>query len=147
MLDQTVGRPMEILLVEDSLSDARLTTLALRGGNIAHRLTIVCDGEEAINFLYRRAIFARAPRPDLILLDLHLPKIDGHEVLDVVKADFDLRSIPVVVMTSSDDEADHLRCSLHNVDGYATKPVNLDKFLELVRQLKRFWHEDVILPV
>jgi len=146
MHDETVGRPMEILLVEDSLSDVRITMEAMHRGDIAHRLTIARTGEEAVDFLYRRGIFARAPHPDLILLDLRLPKMDGQEVLDVVKADYDLKEIPVVVMTFSTDEADRLRCQLHNVDAYVTKPVDLEKFLDLVRDLKRFWHEDVILP-
>ena len=146
MHSETVGRPMELLLVEDSLSDVRLTMMALRRGNIAHRLTIARTGEEAMEFLHRLGIFARAPRPDLILLDLRLPKMDGQEVLDAVKADFDLKDIPVVVMTMSCDEEDRVRCQLHNVDAYVTKPVDLEKFLDLVRKLKRFWHNDVILP-
>ncbi len=137
---------MEILLVEDNLSDVHLTMTALRRGNIAHRLMIARTGEEAIDYLYRRGIFARAPRADLILLDLRLPKMDGQEVLDVVKADFDLKDTPVVVMTMSRDEEDQVRCQLHNVDAYVTKPVDLEKFLDLVRDLKRFWHEDMILP-
>jgi CheY-like chemotaxis protein len=146
MDERTVGRPMELLLVEDSLSDVRLTMEALRRGNISHRLTIARTGEEAIEFLYRRGIFARAPRPDLILLDLRLPMMDGQEVLDVVKADFDLKDIPVVVMTMSDDEEDVVRCQLHNVDAYVAKPVDLKKFLNLVRELRHHWHKDMILP-
>ncbi len=146
MHDDTIGRPMEILLVEDNLMDVRITMAALRRGKIAHRLTIARTGEEAVEFLYRRGIFAQAPHPDLILLDLRLPRMDGQEVLDVVKADYDLKDIPVVVMTSSTDDADRLRCNLHNVDAYVTKPVDLEKFLDLVRDLKRFWHDDVILP-
>ena len=146
MHDKTVGKPMEILLVEDSLSDVGITATALDRGKFTHRLTIARTGEEAIDFLYRRGIFARAPRPDLILLDLRLPKMDGQEVLDVVKADLDLKDIPVVIMTMSHDEEDRARCQLHNVDAYVTKPVDLEKFLELVRKLKRFWHKDMILP-
>jgi len=146
MHGETVGRPMELLLVEDSLSDVHVTAMALRRANIAHRLMIARTGEEAIDFLYRRGIFAQAPRPDLILLDLRLPRMDGQEVLDMVKADFDLKDIPVVVMTMSRDEEDLVRCQLHNVDAYVTKPVDLEKFMDLVRELKRFWHEDMILP-
>ena len=137
---------MELLLVEDSLSDVRLTTMALRQGNIAHRLMIARTGEEAVDFLHRRGIFAQAPRPDLILLDLRLPKMDGQEVLDLVKADFDLKDIPVVIMTMSRDEEDLVRCQRLNVDAYVTKPVDLEKFLDLVRDLKHFWHEGMILP-
>jgi chemotaxis family two-component system response regulator Rcp1 len=144
--EQTVGRPMELLLVEDSLSDVRITMHALEQGNISHRLTIARTGEEALEFLNRRGIFARAPRPDLILLDLRLPKMDGQEVLDSVKADFDLKDIPVVVMTMSADEEDRLRCQLHHVDAYVTKPVDLEKFLDLVRDLKHHWHKDMTLP-
>ena len=137
---------MELLLVEDSLSDIRVTMAALSRGNISHRLTIARTGEEAIEFLYRRGIFARAPRPDLILLDLRLPKMDGQEVLEIVKADFDLKDIPVVVMTMSGDEDDLVRCQLHHVDAYVTKPVDLEKFLVLVRDLKHLWHKDMTLP-
>ncbi len=146
MYNKTVGRPMELLLIEDSLSDVHLTAMALRRGNISHRLTIARTGEEAIDFLYRRGIFAQAPRPDLILLDLRLPRMDGQELLDVVKADFDLKSIPIVVMTMSRDEEDRVRCQLQNVDAYVTKPIDLEKFLDLVRNLKRFWHKDMVLP-
>ena len=137
---------MEILLVEDNLSDVQLTVEGLRRGHIVHRLTIARTGEEALEFLRREGVFARAPRPDLILLDLGLPKMSGHEVLEAVKTDFDLHEIPVVVMTMSHDEEDRLRCKLHNVDAYVTKPVDLDKFLVLVQQLKRYWHKDMILP-
>ena len=146
MGEHTVGRPMELLLVEDSLSDVRVTIMALNRGKFSHRLTIARTGEEAIEFLYRRGIFLRAPRPDLILLDLRLPKMDGQEVLDVVKSDFGLKDIPVVVMTMSNDEEDLLRCELHNVDAYVTKPLDLEKFLALVRELKHRWHKDMILP-
>ena len=146
MNNPPIGRPMEILLVEDSLSDIQLTAEALRRGKIAHRLSIARTGEESVSFLYRNGIFARAPKPDLILLDLRLPKMDGQEVLDIVKSDLDLKDIPVVVMTMSRDEEDRLRCHLHNVDAYVIKPIDLEKFLGLVRDLKRYWHEDVILP-
>ena len=137
---------MEILLVEDSLLHARVTIEALRGGNFKHRLTLVRDGQEALEFLHRLGVFAQAPLPDLILLDLRLPKIDGLEVLEVVKAEDDLRQVPVVIMTSSQEEEDRLRCQMLNVEAYITKPVRLAEFLSLVKELKRFWHEDVILP-
>lgn len=144
--DLTVGRPMEILLVEDSLMDARVTMEALKTSQMKHRLTLIRDGEEALEFLNQQGKFARAPRPDVILLDLHLPKRDGLEVLSEVRGDFDLKSIPVVVLTSSDAEEDRERCRVLDVDSYITKPVNLSKFLDVVRQLKRFWLKDVILP-
>lgn len=143
---ETVGRPMELLLVEDDLVQARLTARAIERGDFRHRLTTVLDGQEALDFLFRRGVYRRAPRPDLILLDLRLPKIDGLDVLAEVKADDELRSIPVTIMTSSDDEADRLSCESHFVEAYMTKPVNEEKFLDLLRQLKHHWHEDMILP-
>ncbi len=142
-----VGHPMEILLIEDSLADARATIEALKEGGVQHRLTLVRDGVEAMEFLYQEGKFAKAPRPDLILLDLQLPKKDGREVLGEVKADYGLGRIPVVVLTSSRDEQDILRSELLHVDSYITKPVDLAKFLGVVRQLRRkYWLSDVILP-
>lgn len=146
MNDETVGRPMEILLVEDSLTDARLAIEALKHGEIKHRLTLVRDGAEALAFLERRDMFVRAPRPDLILLDLQLPKVDGRELLSAVRAEPSLRSMPVVILTSSNAHKDHVRSELSQVDGYLVKPINVDEFVALVRQLKHFWHADVILP-
>jgi len=144
--DHVVGRAMEILLVEDSLMDARVTIHALRQGLTQHRLTLIRDGAEALEFVQQSGRFAQAPRPDLILLDLMLPKKSGTEVLDELKADFSLKDIPVVVLTASEDEADRVKCQMLHVDAFITKPVNLDKFLEVVKQLKRFWLNDVILP-
>ena len=141
-----VGRPMEILLIEDNLADARLTCEALKEGNFRHRLTSILDGEEAMRFLNRDKEFARAPRPDLILLDLGLPKMDGRAVLREIKGDPELRSIPVVVMTASKDHEDAVCSQLLNVNAYITKPVDMEKFLGLVKQLKSFWHADVVLP-
>jgi CheY-like chemotaxis protein len=117
---------MEILLVEDSLADARLTIEALRDGNVKHRLTLIRDGLEAREFLYREAKFAQAPRPDLILLDLHLPGMHGRELLEEIKADFDLREIPVVILTASADQEDVLRSQFLQVESYLTKPVDMD---------------------
>lgn len=143
----TVGRMMEILLVEDSLVDACATIGALRHSQVKHRLTLVRDGDEAMQFLQREGRFARAPRPDLILLDLHLPKRDGFEVLTDLRANDELQSIPVVVLTASHDDADRSRSQLLDVDCdcYLTKPVNLDKFVEVVRQMKHYWFTDLIL--
>jgi CheY-like chemotaxis protein len=146
MNSETVGRPMEILLVEDSLTDARLAIEALRTGDIKHRLTLVRDGQEAMDFLERRHMFARAPRPDLILLDLQLPKCDGRDVLTFVRDHRDLKQIPVVILTSSKAHEDIVRSELLQVDGFLTKPVDVEQFITLVRQLKHFWHADVILP-
>ena len=146
MSDETVGRPMEILLVEDSLVDARLTIEALRDGGVKHRLTLIRDGLEAHEFLYREGKFARAPRPDLVLLDLHLPGMHGRELLAEIKADFDLKEIPVVILTASADQEDALRSQFLPFESYLTKPVDMDKFLTVVRELRRYWHADVILP-
>jgi two-component system, chemotaxis family, response regulator Rcp1 len=142
----TVGRPMEILLVEDSLVDARLTIHALKQGRFHHRLTLVRDGAEAMEFLRRDGKFARAPQPDLVLLDLRLPKKDGLEVLTDLKNDYELKNIPVVVLTASDADADLAECRRLGVENYISKPVNFEKFLVVVKQLRRFWHADVILP-
>jgi two-component system, chemotaxis family, response regulator Rcp1 len=146
MFNQTIGRPMEILLVEDGLVDARVTIGALKRGQIQHRLTLIRDGAEAMEFLRQEGKFLRAPRPDLILLDLGLPKLDGRQVLQEIKADDSLSSIPVVIMTSSDDEEDRVQSELLGVDSFITKPVDLEKFLSVVRQLKRYLHADLILP-
>ena len=146
MQRNTVGRPMEILLVEDSLTAARLTMGGLKSGQVQHRLTWVTNGEEAIEFLRQSGKFSRAPRPDLILLDLGLPKKDGREVLKEIKADPGLAEIPVVVLTASTDQEDRLASERLQVESYLTKPVNLEKFLELVAKLSRFWHADMILP-
>ena len=146
MSDQIVGRAMEILLIEDGLVDARLTIGALRERGLQHRLTLVRDGSEAMDFLHQAGRFARAPRPDLILLDLMLPKTSGLEVLRQIRGDEQLKAIPVVVLTASDDDEDKASCETLKVDSYITKPVNPQKFFAVVRQLKRFWLEDVILP-
>lgn len=146
MSSQTIGRPMEVLLVEDSLTDAALTMSALSKGKFLHRMTLVRDGLEAMEFLHQEKIFARAPRPDVILLDLIMPKKDGLEVLTEVKKDFDLKTIPIVVMTSSEAEEDRLKCELLHVDSYIIKPINLPKFVEVLKQIKRHLLVDVILP-
>ena len=143
---ELVGRPMEIMLVEDNFTDAALTIRALERGKVRHRLTLVRDGAEALEFLKRQGRFARAPRPDLMLLDLNLPKIDGRELLTTIKSDDDLQSIPVVIMTGSEDYEDELRGQRLNVEGFVTKPVDMPKFLSLVKELKDYWMSDVILP-
>jgi CheY-like chemotaxis protein len=137
---------MEILLVEDDLLHARLAIEAVDRCRFRHRTTLICDGREALEFLFRRAIFRRAPRPDLVLLDLRLPGMDGLDVLAEMNKDDGLKSIPVVVMTSSEDERDRVICGEQNVEAYMTKPIDLQGFLSLLKQLKQFWHEDMILP-
>jgi two-component system, chemotaxis family, response regulator Rcp1 len=144
--NRPVGRPMEILLVEDSLVDARLTMGALKRGEIPHRMTLVRDGLEAIDFLLQRGIFARAPRPDLVLLDLELPFRSGLEVLWEIRNRDELRPLPVVVLTSSDDPDSRAQCEHHEVDGFLPKPVHISEFLDLVRKLRRHWKQDVLLP-
>ena len=147
MRREMIGRPMEILLVEDNRMDAHFAIRALEKANFKHRCTLVVDGEEATDYLQRRGVFVRAPRPDLILLDLGLPKKDGREVLAEIRADENLREIPVVVLTGSTDEADKAQMQLLQVESYLVKPVNLSKFLDVIRELKRFWFRGVILPV
>ncbi len=146
MSRDTIGRPMEILLVEDNRMDAHFAIRALEKANFKHRCTLVVDGEEAMNYLQRQGIFARAPRPDLVLLDLGLPKKDGREVLAEIRADENLRDLPVVILTGSTDEADRAHMQVLEVESYLVKPVDLEKFLSIVRELKRFWLQGVILP-
>jgi CheY-like chemotaxis protein len=140
------GIPIEILLVEDNPDDADLTVDALREGRVRNRVTVVEDGVLAMAYLRREGRFASAPRPDLILLDLGLPRMDGREVLAEIKQDPDLRRIPVVVMTSSDDEKDILAAYNLHVNCYVTKPVDLDQFLGVVKSIEHFWLCVVRLP-
>lgn len=146
MREDTIGRPMEILLVEDSLTSARLTMGALRKGTFQHRMTWLSDGEEAIEFLFQLGKFSQAPRPDLILLDLGLPKRDGREVLAEIRGNEALKSIPVVILTASTSAEDLAQSESLQIQSYLTKPVDLTAFLELVQRLNRFWHEDMIVP-
>ena len=133
-------------MVEDSLTFARITMTALRQGNIEHRMTWLSDGQDALDFLHRHGKFRHAPRPDLILLDLELPNVNGRKILADIKSDVALCDIPTVVMTASMSIADRLHCEEHAVDAYLTKPVDLSKFLELVRNLKEYWRADMIAP-
>ena len=143
---RTDRRSMEILLVEDSRTFASITMCALKRGQVDHRLTWLRDGQDALDFLFRHGRFVHAPRPDLILLDLGLPKVDGRELLARIKRDDQLQQIPVVVMTVSEDEEDLLYCERLQVERYLTKPIDLDKFLRLVEELKSYWLDDVVLP-
>lgn len=137
---------VEILLVEDSASDIRLTQEALREGRVANHLHVVRDGEEALSFLRCEMPYEDAPRPGLILLDLNLPKKDGREVLDEIKKDFQLKTIPVCVLTTSDDDEDVLRSYHHYANCYITKPVDVDEFINKIRGIREFWFEIVKLP-
>jgi CheY-like chemotaxis protein len=138
--------PVEILLVEDDPGDVLMTKEALADAKMANELHVVSNGEEALAFLFREGEYAEAPRPGLILLDLNLPRVDGREVLARIKADELLRRIPVVVLTTSADEADVLRAYQLHANSYVTKPLELDMFLEAVRSIEGFWLSIVRLP-
>jgi two-component system, chemotaxis family, response regulator Rcp1 len=142
----TSGQPLEVLLVEDSPGDVRLTQEALKDAKVHINLRVVRDGMDAMAFLKREGEYATAPRPDLILLDLNLPRKDGREVLKEIKENPELKSIPVVVLTTSASEADILRSYLLHANCYITKPVNLDGFLTVVKSIDSFWLSIVKLP-
>jgi CheY-like chemotaxis protein len=146
MRPKRYGPPVEILLVEDNPGDVRLTVEALKEGKVLNNLVTVGDGVEALAYLRREGKYAAATRPDLILLDLNLPRKDGREVLAEVKVDPDLRQIPVVVLTSSGAESDILRAYDLHANCYVTKPVDLDQFLAVVRSIEGFWLTIVRLP-
>ena len=139
-------RPIEILMVEDNPGDVRLTREALKGGKVLNQLHVVEDGVAALDFLYRRAPHQNAIRPDLILLDLNLPKMDGRQVLATIKSDDSLKLIPVVVLTTSQAEEDVLRAYRLSANCYVTKPVDLEKFITVVQSIDRFWLTVVTLP-
>jgi two-component system, chemotaxis family, response regulator Rcp1 len=138
--------PIDILLVEDNPGDVRLTREALKEGKVANVLHVAADGVEALAFLRREGRFTDAVRPDLILLDLNLPRKDGREVLEEIKRDPDLRSIPVVVLTTSQAEEDILRAYRLRANCYVTKPVDLDQFIKVVHSIEDFWLTIVKLP-
>ena len=140
------GKPIEILLVEDNPADVRLTEEALREGKVKNRLAVARDGLEALEFLRRQGKFANATRPDLILLDLNLPRKDGREVLAEIKNDDDLKLIPVVVLTTSSAEQDILKSYKLHANCYITKPVDLEQFVSVVRSIDDFWLTVVRLP-
>jgi CheY-like chemotaxis protein len=139
-------RPVEILLIEDSPSDAQLAIEALHEAKISNRLSHVEDGVEAMQFLRREGPYADAPRPDLILLDLNLPRKDGREVLEELKDDPQLKLIPVVVLTTSRAEQDVLRSYALHANCYITKPVDFAQFMEVVKSIEHFWLTVVTLP-
>jgi chemotaxis family two-component system response regulator Rcp1 len=139
-------RPAEMLLVEDNPGDARLAIEALKDAKVNNNLSWVQDGVEAMAFLRREGAYSDVPRPDVILLDLNLPKKDGREVLAEVKADKDLRSIPVVILTVSGAEEDIVKTYHLHANCYIRKPIDLDQFIEVVKAIKDFWLSIVILP-
>ncbi len=146
MTFNTPLRPVEILLVEDSPSDADLTEEALSDGKVLNHLHWVEDGVEALAFLRRQGKYADAPRPDLILLDLNLPKKDGRDVLAQIKADPRLKLIPVIVLTTSAAERDILKTYELNANCYVTKPIDLEQFISVVKLIETFWLAVVKLP-
>jgi len=140
------GKPIEVLLVEDSPGDVRLTQEAFRHADPSVRLHVASDGVEAMAFLRREGEYGAARRPDLILLDLNLPKMDGREVLVQIKEDVSLQLIPTVILTTSDAEADVLESYQLQANCYLTKPVQLDAFETLVKSINDFWLKRVTLP-
>jgi CheY-like chemotaxis protein len=140
------AQPIEVLLVEDDAGDELMTREAFEDNKIRNTLHVVRDGQEALDFLYRRAPFEDAPRPDLILLDLNLPRYDGRQVLERIKTDPELALIPVVVLTTSSAEEDILRSYKLHANAYVTKPVDLDQFIAAVRQIDEFFVTVVRLP-
>ncbi len=140
------GIPIQVLLVEDSPGDVRLTREAFRDANMAIRLHVAEDGVQAMAFLTRTEPHSAAPRPDLILLDLNLPRMDGREVLAQIKADPDLKSIPTIILTTSEAESDIVKSYELQANSYLSKPVQLDKFENLVKSINDFWLTKAKLP-
>jgi CheY-like chemotaxis protein len=145
MLAEAV-RPIEVLLVEDDEGDVLMTREALYEGKVINRLNVVGDGVEAVSYLRRCGEYAEAVRPDLVLLDLNLPKRDGRQVLEDIKSDPDLRRIPIVVLSTSEAEEDVLRSYDLHANAYVTKPVDFERFVEVIRQIDEFFISVVRLP-
>lgn len=139
-------KPVDILMVEDSLGDARMTQEAFKEGKIINRLYVTGDGIDALAFLRKEGPYEAVPRPDLILLDLNLPRMDGREFLTIVKEDPDLRRIPIVVLTSSMAEQDIIKSYDLHANCYVTKPVSIDQFVKVVHTVEDFWFTIVRLP-
>jgi len=142
----TQGEPVEILLAEDNPGDAKLTRKALEQGKVINNLHVVTDGVDAMAYLRQEGEYADRPRPDLVLLDLNMPRKDGREVLQDIKSDDDLRRIPVVVMTSSQAEEDIVQSYDLHANAYVTKPIDFDGFLDVVGSLEDFWLSVVKMP-
>jgi chemotaxis family two-component system response regulator Rcp1 len=141
-----MANAIQILLIEDSPEDIELTMEALQGSKIANALSIVNDGVEALAYLRKQGKYASAARPSLILLDLNMPKKDGREVLDEIKNDQDLKDIPVVILTTSQDEVDIARAYKSHANCYITKPVDIEQFQKVVQSIEHFWFAIVELP-
>jgi CheY-like chemotaxis protein len=142
----TPSRPIDVLLIEDDPGDELITREAFEHNKISNTLHVAHDGQEGLDFLYRREPYSDAPRPDLILLDLNLPKYDGRQLLETIKSDPELNHIPVVVLTTSSAEEDILRSYKLHANAYVTKPVDLDQFMNAVRQIDEFFVQVVRLP-
>lgn len=140
------GKVIDVLLVEDDPGDVLMTREAFEDNKVANRLQVVADGVSALAFLRKEGEHADAPTPDLVLLDLNLPRMDGREVLEAMKSDEKLRSIPVVVLTTSEAEEDVVRSYSLHANAYVTKPVDFERFIEVVRQIDEFFVEVVRLP-
>ncbi|WP_417851454.1 response regulator [Thalassoglobus sp.] len=146
MFQEAIGRPMEILLVEDSLVAAKFAIGALKRSEVKHRLTWMTDGEDARQFLFREQRFSLAPRPDLVLLDLNLPRLSGKQILELVRNDDHLKKTAVVIMTGELGQDGIHEFDELDVQGYLVKPVDLENFVALVEQLKSYWKSEMILP-
>jgi len=146
MTETNQGEPVEILLAEDNPGDVTLTKKALEQGNIINNLHVVNDGVEAMRFLRQEDEYEEKSRPDLVLLDLNMPKMDGREVLESIKTDDDLKRIPIVVMTSSEAEEDIVQSYDRHANAYLTKPIDYDGFLDIVRSIEEFWLTVVKMP-
>jgi CheY-like chemotaxis protein len=140
------GNPVDILLVEDNPGDVRLTQEAFKEGQISNTLHVVTDGVEALDFLYQRGEYADAQLPDIVLLDLNLPRKNGDEVLEEIKDDSRLSRLPVIILTSSEAEEDIVKSYDHSANAYLTKPVDPEEFINVVRSFKSFWLSVVRLP-
>jgi CheY-like chemotaxis protein len=146
MNEKVTSEPIDILLVEDNPGDVRLAQEALKDAKVRNRLFVAEDGMAAMDFLYKRGKYSGAPRPDLILLDLNLPKKDGRSVLADIKGDPALKRIPVVVMTSSELDVDILNSYDNHANCYVTKPLDLDQFIKIIHSIEGFWLTIVKLP-
>lgn len=146
MFEKSKSRPVNILLIEDNPGDIRLTKEVLKDSKVSIDLSVAVDGEEALDFLYKRGEFKEAATPDIILLDLNLPKKDGREILMDVKSDENLRRIPIVVLTTSNTTQDVLDCYNAYANCFICKPVDYDEFLNMIRKIEDFWLTTAILP-
>lgn len=138
--------PINILLIEDNEGDILLTVEALKEGKIANKINVTRDGREAMDFLQKKNKYHHAPRPDLILLDINLPKLNGHELLNKIKHDEELKAIPVIMLSTSSAEEEVLKCYKSHASCYITKPIDIDDFVQVIRRIEDFWISTVELP-